>query len=607
MENKKIHTPEVKKGLITLLMFQIYSEQRTIYREYIQNALDSINKAVEDHILIANKDGKVEINIDTHLKTVTIQDNGTGIKSKNAIKTLLDISSSTKDGVSQAGQFGIGRLVGGGYCHKLIFKTSARGEDVGTKVIFDVDKIWKLVKEDKTDYLATYVISECSTIEQFECKTEEHFFEVILEGIKDEYAPTLLDQKKVIDYLTEIAPVEYTSQFNNALIFSSLNIQPEYKDLFEKLEKVQIFVNSKRIQKQYGLTIKGTKDEINNLEFFKIEDVKYGLLAWGWFALTKFTIQIPKTDNLAFIRLRKHNIQIGSFNQLSGSSYWKEERSNSYFYGEVFVCHPNIMPNAARDGLAPSPETFAFNKLLKEYFENLKSLYTKANAAKKCVDKINDGYERIKKYGVNDYNSKDLVNNKGIAAFSKLKKNAAFGPTQRMLSLYQSAIDEAKIRVDKIISEIDSKKQDKSSSASNNKSHAEQHSTSDDIKPFNNRSNNDADTIASENNVEQYLDENSNSNEVKNKEINNSTQANLPFSGGDFNPIQIKSQLSPTTTPLLSRPDILGRLEGKLEQNEIFLVRRIFRVLDTYCPDDKSAQTLIKNLEERIIKELCND
>ena len=598
------YTPEVRKGIISLLMFQIYSEQRTIYREYVQNALDAINKAVEERVLNANKDGKVEIVVDTNNKKVTITDNGTGIKSDLATKTLLDISSSTKDGIQQAGQFGIGRLVGGGYCHKLVFRTSAIGEEVGTIVTFDVDKIWKLVKNDKKDYLATYVISECTIVQQFACVDTEHFFEVTLEGIRDEFAPTLLDRNKVIEYLNEVAPVEYTPQFNNTLIYSSLNAQPEFKELFNQLEKVQVFVNGKRIQKQYGLTVKGTKDEINNLEFFKIEDSKYGMLAWGWFALTKYSIQIPKSDSLAGIRLRKHNIQIGTSNQLSGTKYWREDRSNSYFYGEIFATHPEIMPNGARDGLAPSPVTFQFNKSLQEYFENLKMLYTKANTAKKCVDKINDGYQRLKKMGVYDYNSKDLVENKGIAVFGKLMRSAAFGPLQRMLLLYRPLIDEAKKRVDTLLEEMKNKKK------SNN------HSM---VTPTTSKPTNAVQPIEEPNDISKA---NQSELESQHQQPLTTKQAQdqhplsqdtqrlqhpaLPFVDGTFNVVHSVDTLSPTTTPLLGMHDIVSRLDGQLEPNEVFLVRRIFRVLNTYCPANEHDQLLVRSLEECIVKELSN-
>lgn len=603
------YTPEVKKGLISLLMFSIYSEQRTIYREYVQNALDSINKAVEGHILNAHKDGRVEININSSKKIVTIRDNGTGVNLENAVQTLLDISSSTKDGITQAGQFGIGRLVGGGYCHKLIFKTSARGESEGTKIVFDVDQIWQMVKLDETDYLATEVIKQCTSVETFDCEESEHFFEVILEGIKDDSAHALLDSNGVIDYLSEVAPVEYTPQFNNILIFSSLNSQPDYKELFNELEKVQIFVGSTRIQKRYGLKIKGTKDDIDHLEFFKIEDEEFGVLGWGWFALTKFSIIIPKDDKLACIRLRKHNIQIGASNQLSGRTYWKEERSNSYFYGEFFVTHPNITPNAARDGLAPTPETNALYRLLKDYFENLKSLYNKANDAKKCVDRIYEGIKRLSELKVYDHKVKDLIDNKGLAKFDKLIKNAAFGPTKRMLLLYQTEVDKAKAEAEKMIAKIKSVSSAPAKPASGFSSVQTPPNT---ITPSTAEPNDlstpnvSSPTNAGDDGTSSLASGNNSVLPVTEPQVNNG-QAPHPAILPSVSPIVSPSNpLKPTTTSLLGNQDIVNRLSSVLEPSEVFLVRRIFRVLNTYCPDEEHDKTLVKVLQEMIIKELLN-
>lgn len=609
MANNNSYRPEVRKGLISLLMFSMYSEQRTIYREYVQNALDSINNAVNNHILNAHKDGKVEILIDAKRKVVSIKDNGTGIESANAERILLDISSSTKDGITQAGQFGIGRLVGGGFCHKLIFKTAYRGEETGTQITFDVDKIWRMVKVDETDYLASDVISQCTLVEQIDSKAEEHFFEVVLDGIKDDSAPTLLDRDKVIEYLSEVAPVEYTTPFSQALIFNSLGSQPEFKPLYEQLEKVQVFVDSTRVRKQYGLKIKGTKDEINNLEFFKIEDPSYGLLGWGWFALTKFSIQIPKDDTLACIRLRKHNIQIGSSSQLSGSTYWKEERSNSYFYGEFFVTHPNITPSASREGLAPTPETLALNKLLKEYFENLKTLYTKANNAKKCVDKMKEGLERMRKLGGEDYNSKDLIEKKGLALFDKLVKNSSFGPTQRMLALYKKSIDEVASEIDALKAELKAKEEETRKPQPTQAATNEPGSVSEPTPPSENTST----PIPGEPNTPDTNNpSNPSSNTPQGEEVVEGPTPVEPQDqtpevfGGLFPASGNDNPLSPTTTNLLGNKDIINRLEGVLEPSEVFLVRRIFRVLNTYCPDNEHDKTLVNNLQERIVRELLN-
>ena len=124
----KEHKTVVGKKLIEILMFSMYPDAKIIYREYIQNARDAIKDAVDTGVLGQLKDGHIIVNIDRNNRKITITDNGTGVPTKEVESILLNIADSTKDGINSAGQFGIGRLVGGGYCKKLSFKTSYKGE-----------------------------------------------------------------------------------------------------------------------------------------------------------------------------------------------------------------------------------------------------------------------------------------------------------------------------------------------------------------------------------------------------------------------------------------------------------------------------------------------
>lgn len=607
MENNLNYSSEVRKKILGMLMFQLYSDERTIYREYVQNALDSINKAIDTRVLDQAKDGVVNIDIDVKHKVIKIKDNGAGIESANAVRTLLDISPSNKDGVSQAGMYGIGRLVGGGYCHELIFRTSARGEAIGTQIIFDVDKIWQMVEKDEEDYLATYVINECTIRESIPAEESDHYFEVELKGVKDDAAPSLLDAETIINYLREVAPVEYKSEFKNTLMYKSTADNPEFKELHEGLEKVQVLVGETRIQKQYGLSIRGTKDNINNLEYFKIEDRKYGLLGWGWYALTKYTIQIPKDDKLAGIRLRAHNIQIGDANLLSGTNYWKEDRSNSYFYGEFFVTHPHIRPNGARDGLVPTPESRSLENGLRTYFENLKTLYTKANEAKKSIDKIYDGIKRIDDHGgAIDYNAKDLINNRGIGKFEKLMKTSfGFEAIKRMLLLYQPQFLEAKAKGEEKLRPTTPTPQKHVSIKKENPTTASVGIPMDNAEAT-------TTPVVSSTLTETDIDFPS--------AIDNTTKPSQTIAN-PLEPVSVQEPatyqhdalisgqciVTPTSTPLLGQQDIIAPLNNVLDPSEIWLLRRVFKVLNSFCPDNEHDQKLIAEMERLIVKEFNDE
>lgn len=384
MEN---YNAKTGKHLIQILMFSMYNDQRIIYREYIQNAYDAINRAVKEGILSQMKDGIVDVRIDSAAQRIIIRDNGIGIKSNEVAEKLLNIADSRKDGVTSAGQYGIGRLAGAGYCRYLKFKTSAKGENTASLISFDVDFANQIINDVDDESSATEVIDIITKMESLPENEEEHYFEVTLEGVNKEYRD-LLNPDAITEYLREVAPIDYSMKFKNVLVTPSLvHTDNLYSTLYSSIGNVSVCVNgSTELRKRYNLKIDGTDDEIDSLDFFKVDNDKGDLLAWGWYAVTPFTKQIPVSDTNRGIRLRKHNIQLGTSDLLN--KYFGEARGNNYFYGEVFAVHPNLRPNSDRSGLAPTPETEILFDSLRLIFKNLGKLYQVANNAKNAVKKI---------------------------------------------------------------------------------------------------------------------------------------------------------------------------------------------------------------------------
>ncbi len=221
--NMKAPTPIFGKNIIEMLMFNMYDECKVIYREYIQNSFDAIQQAVEKGVLKSINDGIVNVNIDSKHRTVTIRDNGTGIILEKAPSTLLNIAASEKDGYSQAGQYGVGRLVGAGFCSRIVFRTKAKGDNVGTEVVINSDKARSIIRDKNNHNDAVTVMSDISEVSQITDK-EEHFFEVILENIKEGY-DELLSEPEITSYLSSVAPIDYSFQFKNMIIPKN----PEFK------------------------------------------------------------------------------------------------------------------------------------------------------------------------------------------------------------------------------------------------------------------------------------------------------------------------------------------------------------------------------------------
>jgi molecular chaperone HtpG len=264
---------------------------------------------------------------------------------------------------------------------KLSFKTSAKGEDVSSEVVFDVEAARAILDDENDHRSAAEVIDAISTVEIHEEEADKHYFIVTLEDVRPDY-PELLDEIAITEYLKEVAPIDYSLPFKNQLI--ATNSKDEFRELHSQVGHFRLSVNNEtNIHKRYGLKIDGTGDDIESLEYFKIEDDKYGLLAWGWFAVTAFSKAIPPLDKNRGIRLRKHNILIGAPDLLN--QYFKESRGNNYFYGEIHAIHPKLKPESSRSGLAPTPEAECLKQHLRDFFARLHSTYHIANDAKNAV------------------------------------------------------------------------------------------------------------------------------------------------------------------------------------------------------------------------------
>ena len=409
----------VGKDLLEQLMFSLYPDAETIYREYLQNACDAINEASELGI-IEKKDGHVSINIDKFHHTITIEDNGTGIKADEAEMTLKYIAHSKKKKESAAGFYGIGRLVGGGYCKQLSFFTSAQGENVASEMVFDMDQIREILEDDDDNSSASEVIHRVTTFRNdIAEEPQKHYFKVVLKDILPDYHDVLLDEDKINAYLKQVAPIPYEATFFNNLIKPNITKDnSKYLTYYNQLNAVKVSINNiVGLEKPYEIKFKGTEHEytdddgsirkdnapINEIRFFSIADPQLGDLAWGWYAYTPAGTQIKAIDPYTqenvltrSIRLRCHNIQVGDENVLN--KYFKQARSHVYFNGEVFIINQDIKPTADRSDIAPTSVAKTFQAKLEEFFRSdLEKLYQEANKANKQLENIRKADEEIRK------------------------------------------------------------------------------------------------------------------------------------------------------------------------------------------------------------------
>ena len=303
----------VGKNILDNLTTGMYSDSKVIYREYIQNACDQIDKAIKYGLLQENE-GLVDIYIDRKERYISITDNATGVKEDSFVSDLGDIANSNKQRGEDKGFRGIGRLCGLAYCKTLKFCTSYFGEAVKSVMVCNAKKMREMLAEDKK-YTLDEIWSEIVSFETYPEELSKHYFEVELIDINKENTE-LLDDAKVRDYLHFVAPVPY----KNTFIFRN-EIYKYADNIGYHIDEYSIKVNGADIYKEYTTRLKEPAgnsvknyDEISKLAFQDFRDKSGNLLAWMWIGLSRFEKQIPKCNPMRGLRLRSANIQIGGDN-----------------------------------------------------------------------------------------------------------------------------------------------------------------------------------------------------------------------------------------------------------------------------------------------------
>lgn len=388
----------------------MYKDSKVIYREYIQNSCDQIDKAVKDGILKPGE-GTIEIWLSNDQRTIIIEDNATGIPSESFQRTLGNIANSDKKIGEDKGFRGIGRLCGLAYSKELAFKSSAKGENIVSIMVCDAKKMRCMIEENQhgKKHTATEMLDIIYRFEQeITDDLDSHFFRVELIDINEENTD-LLDFQQVKDYLSFVAPVPYQSSF-----YYRTKIYHHAKELGVSIDEYNIKLEGEQVFKKYTTILKETSgakyDDIFGIHCHDFFDAKGQLLAWMWVGLSKFKKAIPKVNQMRGLRLRKENIQIGGEDSLQ--KLFKEDRGNSYFVGEIFAVNKELIPNSQRDYFNENTARASFEHELRMYFnEELHKIYYDGSAINSAFKKI-DSYEHKQAEYKEKQASSDFVDKK---------------------------------------------------------------------------------------------------------------------------------------------------------------------------------------------------
>jgi len=327
--------------LLETLTSGMYNDPLSIYREYIQNSVDSIDTC-------SSKTNKsVNIALDPFTKSITIIDNGSGIPVKNAVSLLSGIGSSNKAGTDLRGFRGIGRLGGIAFSDTVSFRTKAVNDNAEIVQKWDCIKLRKLLANPKNSAMhLNELFNEITTFgKNKSVDINKSYFEVKLEGVSS-FRNYLFDIKKVKEYIAKTCPVDYSP---NSFEYGK-QINKYLKTNVNDYNSYPIYLNDKQIFKPYNNHVKVTSkgfDIIESIDFITIQDYE-DIFAYGWIGKRKDLLgSISKGDDSSGIQVRVGNILLGDSHLLDRC--FREERFNSYTVGELHIVHPELIPNSRRD------------------------------------------------------------------------------------------------------------------------------------------------------------------------------------------------------------------------------------------------------------------
>lgn len=394
---------KIGKNVLDNLTQAMYDDSRIVYREYIQNSSDQIDIARKNNSF-PDEELHIIIELDKKHRNIFIEDNANGIPANEIEKRLANVADSEKIQGESKGFRGIGRLGGIGYCKELRFVTSYCGESVQTTMTWNAKELRTIIRDTNNHDTAEQVLDKIISYEETPCDKDKHFFRVEMLGVNDEN-DKLLDEDDVIQYISEVAPVDYADSF--WLKPDIEKFVKEHSDEIPPINLYKIFIRYDEgdlieIRKNYTNHIykvnNGHKTQVDTLSDIHadiIRDDEGKPIAWIWHAISSFKAQINEVGNpMRGLRLRQFNILIGDRETLSESpKFFKKHRWNGYFMGEVHtIANKNLRPNARRDYFNESKEVKDFEYALRKYIlDNLNGLAEDASA-------INSGYNKLENY-----------------------------------------------------------------------------------------------------------------------------------------------------------------------------------------------------------------
>lgn len=340
----------IGKDILELVSSAMYVDPLTIYREYVQNAADSIDSARAAGALMPGEFGRVDftLNLNSTARSVKIRDNGLGVPNGEFAKRLTAIGDSRKRGTAARGFRGIGRLAGLGYCQELVFRSRSVGDPRVQELRWDCRAFKKLLSDQAYQGSLHDLIREVASVRELDsAEWPHHFYEVELIKPIRIRNDLLLNREAIALYLSQVAPIPFSPEFS-----FGQQIRQQLVEHIGDLGEINIHIDGDaaplyrpyRNDYAYG---EGKRDAFTDVEFRVVEGMNGGIGAVVWLLNHGYHGAIFSGEGVNGLRARKGNIQVGDHRIFA--DVFPEARFASWTVGEVHIVDERVVPNGRRD------------------------------------------------------------------------------------------------------------------------------------------------------------------------------------------------------------------------------------------------------------------
>ena len=375
----------IGKDILELLSTSMYVEPLSMYREYVQNAADSLETSL-DKVGPESLDHDVEIYIDRQARSIRITDRGSGLSAREFYRRLTAIGGSVKRGTKLRGFRGVGRLAGLAFCQELIFRTRTRGSDQVHELRWDTRKVRSLLRTADNTLTLAQIIAESVDGRSLKASSEPtNFFEVELRNVVRHRDDRLLDATAVTGYLEQVGPVPFHPDFKHGraitdfLLAHGVNLHP----LAIHVEGEGQVFRPHRNAINLGI---GKATEAGELQTFVLQDRNGDVSAASWILHHGYLGSLPKSTSVSGWRIRSGNIQVGGDALLE--ELFPEPRFNGWTIAETHVLDPKIVPNGRRDNYEHSAHYSDLLTRLHPFAREIANLCRTHSLARNALHKV---------------------------------------------------------------------------------------------------------------------------------------------------------------------------------------------------------------------------